>query len=99
MFNRYMRGMSNGGIDTGKPGAVHDAARRTVARLMKSMGIQGIIRGRPHRTTIPDRKAPSPLDKVNRQFRAPAPNRLFVSDFTYVATWKGFVHVAFVIDA
>ncbi|WP_425426075.1 IS3 family transposase [Albimonas donghaensis] len=76
-----------------------DVARCTVARLMKSMGIQGIIRGRPHRTTIPDRKAPSPLDKVNRQFRAPAPNRLWVSDFTYVATWKGCVYVAFVIDA
>jgi transposase InsO family protein len=76
-----------------------DVARCTVARLMKSMGIQGIIRGRPHRTTIPDRKAPSPLDKVNRQFRVPAPNRLWVSDFTYVATWKGFVYAAFVIDA
>ncbi|MCC0080829.1 MAG: IS3 family transposase [Rhodobacter sp.] len=76
-----------------------DVARCTVARLMKSMGIQGIIRGKPHRTTIPDRKAPSPLDRVNRQFRVPAPNRLWVSDFTYVATWKGFAYVAFVIDA
>ncbi|OYQ22168.1 IS3 family transposase [Elstera cyanobacteriorum] len=76
-----------------------DVARCTVARLMKGMGIQGIIRGKPHRTTIPDKKAPCPLDKVNRQFRAPAPNRLWVSDFTYVATWKGFVYVAFVIDA
>lgn len=66
---------------------------------MKGMGIQGIIRGKPHRTTIPDKKAPCPLDKVNRQFRVPAPNRLWVSDFTYVATWKGFVYVAFVIDA
>ncbi len=74
-------------------------ARCTVARLMKSMGIQGIIRGKPHRATIPDKKAPRPLDKVNRQFRVPAPNMLRVSDFTYVATWKGFVHVAFVIDA
>ena len=76
-----------------------DIARCTVARLMKSMGIQGIIRGRPHRTTIPDKKHPCPLDKVNRQFRVPAPNMLWVSDFTYVATWKGFVYVAFVIDA
>ncbi|MEZ5797917.1 MAG: IS3 family transposase [Paracoccaceae bacterium] len=76
-----------------------DVARCTVARLMKSMGIQGIIRGKPHRTTIPDKKAPCPLDKVNRQFRVPAPNMLWVSDFTYVATWKGFVYVAFVIDA
>ena len=76
-----------------------DVARCTVARLMKVMGIQGIIRGKPHRTTIPDKKAPCPLDKVNRQFRVPAPNMLWVSDFTYVATWKGFVYVAFVIDA
>ena len=71
-----------------------DVARCTVSRLMKSMGIQGIIRGKPHRTTVPDKKAPCPLDKVNRQFRVPAPNMLWVSDFTYVATWKGFVYVA-----
>lgn len=76
-----------------------DVARCTVARLMKSMGIQGIIRGKPHKTTIPDKKLPCPLDKVNRQFRVPAPNMLWVSDFTYVATWKGFAYVAFVIDA
>ncbi|WP_146671363.1 IS3 family transposase [Thioclava sp. L04-15] len=74
-------------------------ARCTVARLMKGLGLQGIIRGKPHRTTIPDKKAPCPLDKVNRQFRVPAPNMLWVSDFTYVATWRGFVYVAFVIDA
>jgi putative transposase len=66
---------------------------------MKDMDIQGIIRGKPHRTTIPDKKQPCPLDKVNRQFRVPAPNMLWVSDFTCVATWKGFVYVAFVIDA
>jgi transposase InsO family protein len=76
-----------------------DVARCTVARLMKSMGLQGIIRGKPQKTTIPDKKLPCPLDKVNRQFRVPAPNMLWVSDFTYVATWKGFVYVAFVIDA
>ncbi len=76
-----------------------DIARCTVARLMRSMGLQGIIRGKPIRTTIPDNTAPSPLDRVNRQFKAPAPNRLWVSDFTYVATWQGFVYVAFVIDA
>jgi putative transposase len=75
-----------------------DVARCTVARLMKSMGLQGIIRGKPHRTTIPDKAAPCPLDRVNRQFRTPEPNMLWVSDFTYVATWKGFVYVAFVID-
>ncbi len=74
-------------------------ARCTVTRLMKDMGLQGIIRGKPHRTTVPDTKAPCPLDKVNRQFRVSAPNRLWVSDFTYVATWKGFAYVAFVIDA
>jgi transposase InsO family protein len=51
------------------------------------------------RTTIPDPAAPCPLDRVNRQFRASAPNRLWVSDFTYVATWTGFVYVAFVVDA
>ena len=75
-----------------------DVARCTVARLMKVMGIQGIVRGKPHRTTIPDKKLPCPQDKVSRQFRVPAPNRLWVSDFTYVATWKGFAYVAFVID-
>lgn len=76
-----------------------DIARCTVARLMKDMGIQGIIRGKPHRTTIPDKSAPCPQDKVNRQFRMPAPDMLWVSDFTYVASWTGFVYVAFVIDA
>ncbi|WP_454818886.1 IS3 family transposase [Labrys neptuniae] len=76
-----------------------NVARCTVARLMRSMGLQGIIRGKPIRTTFPDKMAPSPLDRVNRQFKAPAPNRLWVSDFTYVSTWSGFVYVAFVIDA
>jgi transposase InsO family protein len=59
-----------------------DVARCTVARLMKSMGIEGIIRGKPVRTTIPDKATPCPLDRVNRQFRVPAPNMLWVSDFT-----------------
>ena len=75
-----------------------DVARCTVARLMQAMGLAGVIRGKPVRTTISDRSAPCPLDHVNRQFRAPAPNMLWVSDFTYVATWSGFVYVAFVID-
>ncbi|ARQ60501.1 IS3 family insertion sequence transposase protein (plasmid) [Rhizobium sp. Kim5] len=75
-----------------------DVARCTVARLMRAMGLQGIIRGKPIRTTVRDKSAPSPLDRVNRQFKAPAPNRLWVSDFTYVATWQGFVYAAFVID-
>ena len=74
-------------------------ARCTVARLMRQMGLQGIVRGKAVRTTISDKAAPCPLDRVNRNFRAPAPNRLWVSDFTYVATWPGFVYVAFVIDA
>jgi putative transposase len=73
-------------------------ARRTVERLMRSMGIQGAVRGKPVKTTIGDKAAPCPLDRVNRQFRASAPNMLWVSDFTYVATWQGFVYVAFVID-
>jgi transposase InsO family protein len=76
-----------------------DVARCTVARLMRRMGLQGVIRGRRVRTTISDKTAPCPLDRVNRQFRAPRPNVLWVSDFTYVATWAGFVYVAFVIDA
>ena len=76
-----------------------DVARCTVARLLKTTGIEGVIRGKPHKTTIPDKKLPCPLDRVNRQFCMPAPNMLWVSDFTYVATWKGFVYVAFVIDA
>jgi transposase InsO family protein len=75
-----------------------DVARCTIARLMRAMGLAGVIRGKPVRTTISDRSAPCPLDRVNRQFSAPAPNRLWVSDFTYVATWAGFVYVAFVID-
>jgi transposase InsO family protein len=74
-------------------------ARCTVARLMKAMGLQGAVRGKPVRTTVSDKAAPCPLDRVNRQFRAPQPNVLWVSDFTYVATWTGFVYVAFVIDA
>jgi putative transposase len=73
-------------------------ARCTVARLMREMGLAGVIRGKPVRTTISDKAAPCPLDCVNRQFYAPAPNMLWVSDFTYVATWAGFVYVAFVID-
>jgi len=75
-----------------------DVARCTVARLMREMGLHGVIRGKSLRTTISDRAAPCPLDHVKRQFHAPAPNMLWVSDFTYVSTWSGFVYVAFVID-
>jgi putative transposase len=73
-------------------------ARCTVVRLMRAMSLEGAVRGKPVRTTISDRAVPCPLDRVNRQFRAPRPNALWVSDFTYVATWAGFVYVAFVID-
>jgi putative transposase len=74
-------------------------ARCTVERLMRKLGLKGVIRGKQVRTTMSDKAAPCPLDYVNRQFQAPAPNRLWLSDFTYVATWSGFVYVAFVIDA
>jgi len=69
-----------------------------VARLMKTLGLQGVIRGKPVRTTINNRAAPCPPDHVNRQFKVLRPNALWVSDFTYVSTWTGFVYVAFVID-
>src|SRR5674476_1144704 len=83
----------------GKQRESFDVARCTVERLMRGMGLQGVIRGKPVRTTISDKAAPCPLDHVNRQFHAPRPNALWVSDFTYVSTWSGFVYVAFVIDA
>jgi putative transposase len=74
-------------------------ARCTVARLMGELGLRGAGRGRKFvRTTIPDAAAPRPQDLVSRQFRATAPNQLWVADLTYVATWRGFVYVAFVID-
>ena len=73
-------------------------ARCTVERLMRRMGLRGAVRGKETRTTIADKAVPCPADKVNRQFRAPHPNALWVSDFTYVATWQGFVYVAFIID-
>ena len=73
-------------------------ARCTVDRLMRSLSIQGAVRGRKCRTTIPADCAERPLDRVKRQFQASRPNQLWVADFTYVATWSGFVYVAFVID-
>ncbi len=73
-------------------------ARCTVERLMRRLGLRGVVRGKVVRTTISDKKAPCPLDKVNRQFRAERPNQLWVSDFTYVSTWQGWQYVAFVID-
>ena len=73
-------------------------ARCTVSRLMRDIGLQGAVRGKRVKTTVSDSSAPCPLDKVNRRFQAPRPNALWVSDFTYVATWAGFVYVAFVVD-
>ncbi|MEN3145094.1 IS3 family transposase [Ochrobactrum sp. WV_118_8] len=76
-----------------------NVARCTVERLMADLGLHGVVRGKPIRTTVQDKAAPCPLDHVNRVFHAPAPNKLWLSDFTYVSTWSGFVYVAFVIDA
>lgn len=73
-------------------------ARCTVERLMKKLGIQGVRRGKRVRTTISNDLAERPLDLVNRQFVATQPNQLWVADITFVATWSGFVYVAFVTD-
>ena len=73
-------------------------ARCTVERLMRQLGLRGVRRGKVVRTTFADTTAPCPLDRVNRQFKADRPNQLWVSDFTYVSTWAGFVYVALVID-
>ena len=64
-------------------------ARCTVEGLMRRLGLRGVMRGKVVRTTISDNKAPCPLDRVNRQFKADRPNQLWVSDFTYVSTWQG----------
>lgn len=76
----------------------HDVARCTVERLMRQQGWSGALRGKRIRTTIPAAGDPRPADLVDRRFAAPAPNRLWVADFTYVATWSGTVYVAFVFD-
>nr|WP_156916864.1 IS3 family transposase [Leisingera aquimarina] len=75
-----------------------DIARCTIERLMKVMGLQGVVRGKKVTTTNPDTAQPCPDDKVNRAFVADMPNQLWVSDFTYVSSWQGMVYVAFVID-
>ena len=75
-----------------------DIARCAVERLMKAMKLQGVVRGGKIITTNPDAAQPCPDDKVNREFVAPTPNRLWVSDFTYVSSWQGMVYVALVID-
>ena len=75
-----------------------EVARCTVERLMGSLGLRGAVRGKVVRTTVSDPKQSCPLDRVNRQFKADRPNQLWVSDFTYVSTWQGWLYVAFVID-
>ena len=74
-------------------------ARCTVARLMRELGLRGVVRGRRIKTTTGSEELPRPADLVNRDFEVTRPNALWVSDLTYVATWRGFVYVAFVIDA
>ena len=73
-------------------------ARCTVERLMRAMGLRGVVRGKKPQTTIPDEAALRPPDLVGRDFTATRPNQLWVADLSYVATWSGFVYVAFVID-
>jgi len=73
-------------------------ARCTVERLMRRQGLRGALRGKVQRTTVSDPEAPCPLDRVNRVFKAERPNQLWVSDFTYVSTWQGWLYVAFVVD-
>ena len=75
-----------------------DVARCTVERLMREMGLQGVRRGKTRTTTTPDEAAARPADLVQRDFSATRPNELWVADLTYVATWSGFVYVAFVTD-
>ena len=75
-----------------------DVARCTVERLMRKMGLEGVVRGRKYRTTVADDSVARPADLVNRDFTAMRPNELWVADLTYVATWRGVVYVAFVID-
>jgi putative transposase len=75
-----------------------DVARCTVERLMRAMGLRGVVRGRKVKTTIPDDLAERPRDLVKRDFTAIRPNQLWVADLTYVATWRGFVYVAFITD-
>ena len=74
-------------------------ARCTVERLMRELGLRGAVRGKTRRTTTADATAARPADLVERDFSAARPNQLWVADLTYVATWSGFVYVAFIIDA
>lgn len=94
--NRRVYGAKKVWKQLGREG--HAVARCTVARLMRAEGLRGVVRGRRVRTTLPDPLADRPRDLVARNFTATRPNQLWVSDFTYVATWRGVVYVAFVID-
>jgi putative transposase len=87
---KIWRQLAREGIQTG---------RDRVARLMRQLGIRGVVRGKPRRTTSPAEPEQRPADLVNRQFTAREPNRLWVADLTYVATWAGFCYTAFIIDA
>lgn len=75
-----------------------EVARCTIERLMRQMGLHGVVRGRKTVTTVPDRSSARPPDLVDRRFQASRPNELWVADSTYIATWSGFVHFAFVVD-
>jgi len=79
---------------TGFPGV----SKHTVDRLMRQEGMRGLVRGRKARTTIPAKDGRRARDLLNRHFRTTAPNRAWVTDFTYVPTWSGFTYVAFAID-
>jgi putative transposase len=76
----------------------HPSQWAAVARLRSGLGLCGVVRGRRCKTTVPAGEADRPMDLVERNFTAARPNQLWVSDFTYVATWRGFGYVAFVID-
>ncbi|MGW4514574.1 IS3 family transposase [Streptomyces sp. NPDC004393] len=76
----------------------HELARCTVERLMAELGLEGVIRGRRRRTTVPEPSAPRPPDLVDRDFTASRPDQLWVADMTYVRTWSGWAYVAFVLD-
>lgn len=95
-FNQQVYGAKKVWMQLKREGV--QVARCTVTRLMKTMGLVGTVRGKVKRTTIPDKKAVCPSDRVHRQFKADRPNQLWVSDFTYVSTWQGWLYVAFVID-
>ena len=75
-----------------------DVARCTIERLMRELGLEGVIRGQRRRTTIPETTAPRPPDLVDRDFTADRPDQLWVADMTYVRTWSGWAYVAFVLD-